>query len=1058
MNMKTDQTKKAGSARMAFELPILTDLDVPAGPPARAGGSIQWRSLDERDGALTGAAADDEVPSARRLAEFQALAADPAHRRDFLRLMGASMALAGVAASTGCAVQHPESVVPYVEQPEQIVPGKPMFFTTALTLDGYGIGALIESHMGRPTKVEGNPSHPASLGASDVLGQAAILNFYDPDRSQRVIHMARPGSWDRAEVMLLDIREKNKADRGKGLRILTPTITSPTLVEQIQKFLQQYPEAHWHVYTPVVRDAIRAGARQAFGEDVEPVYHLDRARVIVALDSDFLGVGPGRLHYAREFAAGREPEKTMRDFMVSDTAQVKPDPAPMNRLYSIECTPTITGASADHRIAVPARDIVAVAHAIATALGVGGSTTAVDQSLKGNLATHAKFIGAMVKDLKAAGKQGVVIAGDNQPAVVHALAHAINDALGSAGHTVEYIAPVAAGPADQVESIRELAVAINKGQVDTLLVMGGNPAYDAPHDFANLLASDKVALRVHLGLYHDETAELCHWHLPLAHELEAWGDARGFDGTAAVQQPLIAPLYRGRSMIEVMAILLGEPGRTGLEIVRDYWRRNGLGPDFEHAWRKALKDGVIASSAHQPKSVKAKAADILAAATVPASRDDLELVFRPDPGVWDGQFSNNSWLQEWPRPMTRLTWENAAYLSPAQAEKLGVEDGHVIELDFQGRKVELPAYRLPGQAESTVTVTLGYGRRRAGRVGTRIGVDVYPLRNASSPWSGSGLNVTKTDQKGQLSVTQHHFRMEDHKFSEEDRPLIRTASLTEYQKNPEYARIHEQDKEHPASLEESHSLIVPPEPQRIRQEGEQNAWGMVINLNACIGCGACVMACQSENNISVVGRDQVLASRELHWLRVDRYFEGEDENNPPVGFQPVPCMQCETAPCEVVCPVEATTHSAEGLNEMTYNRCVGTRYCSNNCPYKVRRFNFYQYADEVTPSLKLMRNPDVTVRPRGVMEKCTYCVQRINHARIRAEIEGRPVKGDEVVTACQGACPTRAIVFGNINDKEGVVAKAKESPRNYGLLADLNTRPRTTYLGKLRNPNPEIEA
>ncbi len=462
-------------------------------------------------------------------------------------------------------MQHPESVVPYVEQPEQIVPGKPLFFTTALTLDGYAIGALVETHMGRPTKIEGNPSHPGSLGASDVLAQAAILNFYDPDRSQRVVYMARPGSWDRAEVMLLDIREKKKAGRGAGLRILTPTVTSPTVVEQLQKLMQQYPEARWHAYTPVGHDAARAGANQAFGQDVEPVYQLDRAKVIVALDSDFLGVGPGRLHYAREFSAGREPEKPVRDFILSDAPSVKPDPGSMNRLYSLECTPTITGGSSDHRLRVAARDIVVVARAIAAALGVGGTTTPVDQSLKGNLATHARWIAAMVADLKAAGKQGVVIPGGTQPAAVHALAHAINEALGAIGNTVEYVEPIAAGPSDQIGSIRDLAADIERGGVDTLLILGSNPVYDAPSDlhFDNLLASDKVGLRVHLGLYHDETAELCHWHIPMAHELEAWGDARGFDGTASVQQPMIAPLYKSRSMIEVLAVLLGEPGARG---------------------------------------------------------------------------------------------------------------------------------------------------------------------------------------------------------------------------------------------------------------------------------------------------------------------------------------------------------------------------------------------------------------------------------------------------------------------------------------------------------------
>ncbi len=1049
MNMKQEHKTKVGGGLLA-ELPILSE--VPAPRPAAP---AQWRSLSERADAASG-----EVDSLDRLLELEAVGADPAHRRDFLRLMGASMALAGVATQAGCAIQHPEDVVPYVEQPEQIVPGKPMFFTTALTLDGYAIGSLIETHMGRPTKVEGNPAHPASLGASDTLPQAAILNFYDPDRSQSVIHQARPNSWNRAEVMLLELREKKKQNRGEGLRILTPTITSPTLADQMQRLAQQFPQARWHSYSPVGRDAVRAGCRTAFGEDLEPIYRLDKARVIVALDSDFLGVGPGRLSYARAFAAGREPEKEIREFILSEAPSVKPDPAPMNRLYSVECTPTITGANADHRIPVAARDIVAVARAISAALGVGGSETPVEQSLKGKLASHAKWIAAMVRDLKAAGKQGVVIPGETQSPAVHALAHAINGALGAIGQTVEYIEPVAAGPDDQVASIRELARAIQQGAVDALIVIGANPAYDAPADldFANLLASDKIPLRIHSGLYHDETAELCHWHIPLAHELEAWGDARAFDGTASVQQPMIAPLYKGKSAIELMATLLGEPGRTGLEIVRDYWRKAGLGDNFEAAWKKSLKEGVIAGTARKPKSVTAKAADAMALATVGNTRDDLELVFRPDPGVWDGQFANNSWLQEWPRPMTRLTWENAAYLSPARARSMEVKDGDEIEIRIQGRHVTIPAYVLPGQAESTITVTLGYGRRRAGRVGSNIGVDVYPLRTAELLWSGSGLEVNKTGKEGRLSLTQHHFQMDDPKLVKENRELIRTATLKQYQEDPKYAKVTEQDKEHPASLEWNESLIVPPEPQKKRQEGEQNSWGMVINLNACIGCGACVMACQSENNISVVGREQVLASRELHWLRVDRYYEGDEVENPPVGFQPVPCMHCETAPCEVVCPVEATTHSAEGLNEMTYNRCVGTRYCSNNCPYKVRRFNFFQYADEETPSLKLMRNPDVTVRPRGVMEKCTYCVQRISQARIRAEIENRPVRGDEVVTACQGACPTRAIVFGNLNDKKGAVARAKESPRNYGLLADLNTRPRTTYLGKLRNPNPEIEA
>ncbi len=547
-------------------------------------------------------------------------------------------------------------------------------------------------------------------------------------------------------------------------------------------------------------------------------------------------------------------------------------------------------------------------------------------------------------------------------------------------------------------------------------------------------------------MYDDETARLCQWHIPEAHLLESWGDLRAFDGTATIQQPLIAPLYGGKTAIEVLALLLGEPGRTGLELVRDYWRRQNLPGDFEATWRQALRKGVIAGTARKPKAVTPKLKDVPPAAK--ATYSGLELVFRPDPAVWDGRFANNAWLQELPRPLTRLTWDNAALISPALAKSLGIEETEqgsgTIELRYGGKQMELPAYIMHGQAERSVTITLGYGRRHAGRVGDAVGIDVYPLRTAAAPWFGSGLEIAKTSRPYRLAATQHHHRLDG-------RDLLRVGTLDTYRKDPDFAQVHEQDRER------GPSLIDEPEPQKEHEAGEGNAWGMVVNLNACIGCGACVTACQSENNIPVVGRDQVLASREMHWIRIDRYFEGTEEDNPPIDFQPLACVHCEKAPCELVCPVGATVHSAEGTNDMVYNRCVGTRYCSNNCPYKVRRFNFFQYSDESTPSLKLMRNPEVTVRPRGVMEKCTYCTQRISRARIAADIANRPVGGDEVVTACQGACPTRAIVFGNINDKESAVSKAKASPRNYGLLSELNTRPRTTYLARLRNPNPEIE-
>jgi molybdopterin-containing oxidoreductase family iron-sulfur binding subunit len=1007
-----------------LELPIVSD------------GPVFWRSHDE----LVSAHAPVS-DSAQELSELVALGSDSSSRRDFLRLMAASMALGGM---SGCAIEPTEAIVPYVEPPEQIIPGKPLFFATAVPLGGYGCGVLVESHMGRPTKIEGNPDHPASLGATDAFGQAEVLSFYDPDRSPVITHDGRIETWERFQNVLLTLREEKQKSKGAGLRILTRTITSPSLAEQLKRLLAQFPEAKWHVHEPVTRDAIHAGCRQAFGEELEPVYHLDKADVIVALDADFLAWGPGRLKDARAFAARRETEQDARKFISGGAAADVPAGAGMNRLYAIECTPTITGASADHRLPVPARDIAAIAQSIASAIGIGGLSEPGTISQGDGIGQHRGWLDALARDLKAAGTKGLVIAGDSQPAEVHALAHRTNHALGSVGKTVEFVPRVDRGLASEPGSLKELIAAVDASTVDSLIILGGNPAFDAPADvpFAKSLTGGKVKLRIHLGLYNDETAQVCHWHVPEAHWLEAWGDVRAFDGTATIQQPLIAPLYGGKSALELLAVLLGEPGQSGLEIVRETWRPSLQG-DFETAWRQTLRVGKVAGTATKAKTVTPKGNP--AAVSTPEAGAGLELVFRPDAAVWDGLFANNAWLQELPRPVTRLTWDNAALLSPAQASKLGIEEGDIVELRYGGRTARIPAYIMPGQADQSVTVTLGYGRRRAGRVGTGVGVDVYGLRTADAPWFGSGLEVSKTGEHYRLAATQHHFRMEG-------RGPIRVADLATYQKNPSFAQVHEQDRERRPSLLEE------PEPQRKREEGAGNAWGMVINLNTCIGCGACVAACQAENNIPVVGRDQVLASRELHWIRIDRYFEGQDETNPPMDFQPVPCMHCEKAPCELVCPVGATTHSAEGLNEMTYNRCVGTRYCSNNCPYKVRRFNFFQYSDEETESLKLMRNPDVTVRPRGVMEKCTYCVQRINQTRIAAEMKDRPVGGDEVVTACQAVCPTRAIVFGKINDKESAVANAKASPRNYGLLSDLNTMPRTTYLAKLRNPNPEIEA
>jgi molybdopterin-containing oxidoreductase family iron-sulfur binding subunit len=995
--------------------------DKPASSPGEKQRPLFWRSLIELDAH----ACAEEEPGPEFSPE-SAPGLELASRRDFLRLMSASLALSG---AFGCAVQPLESIVPYVEQPEWVTPGKPLFFATAVPTQGFATGVLVKSQTGRPIKIEGNPAHPASLGATDVFAQAEILSLYDPDRAQVVLSQGRVSTWERFLDMSITIRKQKLQTRGRGLRILTPTITSPTLADQLQRLLRQFPEAKWHSYEPVFRDHVREGVRLAFGEDLEPQYHFDKADIVLALDADFLDWGPDHLRHVRDFTSRRTAAKG------PDGAELK-----MNRLYAVECTPSLTGAAADHRLAVMARDVSLVARKVARALKFEGVTGDNDS----RIAQHESWIAALVHDLERQRQRSLVVAGASQPAFVHVLAHALNDALGNIGKTITFHQSPVRGPMAQMSSLSELATDLHKGLVDTLLILGANPIYEAPADlgFAAALRNEKVTLAIHLGLYEDETAEFCHWHIPQAHFLESWSDLRALDGTVTIQQPLIAPLYRGRSAHEVLAALLGESTRSPLETLRDYWRGQSLPGDFDAVWRRALLAGVLRGSASNARSVSLKrdAVTTVAETKAPDDRSGLEIVFRPDPTVWDGRYANNGWLQELPKPLTRLTWDNPALVSPAQARKLGLSDGDVVVLRSDGRDLRLPVCIAPGQADDSVTVFLGHGRWRAGRIGNGVGVNANALRTSESPWFKSGLEIAKTPERHPLAAVQHHHVMAG-------RDLVRVAAVEEFPQGRELGQ----------DTSPAHAPDLSLYSDRPRGQNAENAWGMAIDLSRCIGCGACVVACQAENNIPIVGKEEVLRSREMHWLRIDRYYEGEDAANPKTYFQPVPCMHCEKAPCELVCPVGATTHSDEGLNEMTYNRCVGTRYCSNNCPYKVRRFNFFPYSDEATESLKLMRNPDVTVRPRGVMEKCTYCVQRINVARINAKMEERPLGGDEVVTACQAVCPAHAIVFGNLVDPHSAVARAKNSPRNYALLEELNTHPRTTYLTALRNPNRELE-
>jgi molybdopterin-containing oxidoreductase family iron-sulfur binding subunit len=972
-------------------------------------GPEYWRSLEE----LAGSAEFQEMMH-REFPKGASEWLDGFSRRGFLKTMGASLALAGL---TGCTRMPNTEIVPYVKQPENVVPGRPMFYATAFTLGGYASPILVESHLFRPTKVEGNPQHPASLGGTDVYAQASILDLYDPDRAQNITYLGDVRSWNAFMEAVRGPMNVQKSLAGSGVRILTQTVSSPTLAAQIRGYLEKNPQAKWHVYEPINRDNVYEGAKLAFGEPVETRYDLSKADVILSLDADFLYAGfPGAPRYTRDFAARRNPD------------------ANMNRLYVVESTPSSTGMKADHRIPVRASDIEGFARALA-------AITGTDYGIAGGKNEIGRSLLAIWKDLQAHKGSSLIIVGDHQPPAVHALAHTLNQLLGNVGKTVYYTDPVDANPVNRNESLHALVEDIRTGKVDLLLILGGNPAYDAPAEleFSSALKSNAVNLKVYLGSHRNETAELCQWHVPEAHYLESWSDARAYDGTVSIIQPLIEPLYGGKSAHEIITILAGQPGLSGHDLVQSYWQKQHSGADFDTFWRKSLHDGWIEGTTYAPKNVALKATSFPASQSTAANT--VEINFRRDPSIYDGRFSNNGWLQELPKPLTKLTWDNPIMIGPAMAERLKLNFKDVAELEFSGKKVKGAVWIQAGHPDNSITVFLGYGRTRAGRIGTGTGFDVYPLRTSQSPWFADGAKLRPTGDVYQLASTQGYQAMETPDKSE--RPLVQERSLEEYKKDPNFAK----EGEPPADL----TLYKP-----FDYSKETYSWGMAIDLNACVGCNNCIVACQSENNIAVVGKEQTLRGRHMHWLRVDAYYNGPREN-PKGFFQPVPCMQCENAPCELVCPVQATVHSSEGLNDMVYNRCVGTRYCSNNCPYKVRRFNFLLFQDWDTPQFKLMRNPDVTIRSRGVMEKCTYCVQRISEHRIDAERADSTIKDNTLQTACQQSCPANAIAFGNLNDPNSLVNKWKAQTRNYSLLGELNTRPRTTYLAEVRNPNPELE-
>ncbi len=908
-------------------------------------------------------------------------------RRKFLSLMAASLGLAGL---TAC--RRPvQNVLPLAKSVEEQIPGNPLFYATAMQTGGSAVGLIVECHDGRPTKLEGNPKHPGSLGAVNGFAQASILSLYDPDRSTSILNKGTASTWANFTKAASEI-----TGDGEGLRILSGKVISPTLLGMKSQLLAKFPKAKWVEYEPISNENVLAGTELAFGEPALPHYHFEKADVIVSLDCDFLGLDSETTTAIRAYASRRRVTTGHEEAI--------------NRLYVVESAYTITGGVADHRVRMRASDIYTLAAELAKPLKV--------------LDGQSKAVKALWKDLESHKGKSLVVAGPRQPAIVHALVASINQQLGNVGETVTYSKAAKAG-----SKITELAQELSGGKVQTLVILGGNPAYDAPADtdFAN--AMKKAANTIHLSYEVNETSAAASWHIPEAHFLEAWGDVRHVDGTASIQQPMIDPLFGGKTAAELVAVLAGEKKNKGYDLVKAQWKL------ADKQWRAALHEGIVEEG--KPESLKVNADwKRIEAAPKPAVAQGTEVVYFASSTAYDGRFLNNGWLQETPDPLTKLVWDNAALISPKTAKTMVVKNGDILAIERNGKKVEAPAMIQPGHADDSISLILGYGRTQVGRVGKGVGYNAYPLRTSDAMTIATGAAVKKTGGVYKLVTTQEHGQMEG-------RPMAREASFEEYKKEPKI--IEEMDEA--------------PEPYSIYGSWDYskgNQWGMAIDLNACIGCNACMVACQAENNIPIVGKDQISRGREMHWIRLDRYFIGSEED-PEVIHQPIACAQCEAAPCESVCPVAATSHSPEGLNDMVYNRCVGTRYCLNNCPFKVRRFNFLAWNQDVDNFTKNVFNPNVTVRMRGVMEKCTYCVQRIQEVKIQAKADGRrQIRDGEIKTACQQTCPAQAITFGNINDPESEVSKLKKQHRNYTMLDELNIKPRTSFLARMRNPNPEV--
>ncbi|WNG31212.1 4Fe-4S dicluster domain-containing protein [Cystobacter fuscus] len=991
-----------------YALPVLQDSPRPR---ADAGRPRAWRSLEELH----------HSPEWERTAsrEFPPGAAEPPQgleRRRFLQLAGTVAALAGLAACKRPA----EKVMPYTVQPLDVTPGVPNAYATAWAPEGYAAGLVVTSWEGRPTKVEGNPDHPASLGATHPHAQALLVDLYDPSRTRGVTHRGAPSSFNAYQDAQVEHARRLEAVGGEGLWLLLEPSASPTRRALVERIRQRFPKARVETYHALSRDNVYEGARLAFGRPVETLVRHDEARVVLSLDSDFLVQGPASLREAREFARSRTPER-----------------GSMGRLYVAESHFSVTGMNADHRLRMKPSEVERFALAV---LGELASRLPGLERFREGLAPwpeRAREVRAVAEDLARAGPLAVVVVGPRQPPRVHALAHLLNARLGSAGRIVTYQEPgVEPGPSG-LEVSHALTEAALAGRVDTVVVTAFDPVSTAPVGVTLGAALAAAPNAVAWAYRQDATAKRCAWVLPAAHVLESWGDARAVDGTASIIQPLIQPLFQGLTELDVLAPFAGMAERTAYQLVRGHWERERGGPGvaFDEAWDQALAVGTVPDTARPALgvTVDAGAVETSVRAFAGAPSEGLELNLVPGYKVQDGRFFANPWLQEMPDPLTMLAWGNAALVSPATAERLKLSPRGTVRLTLRGRQLEAPVFVLPGHADDAVTLELGWGREGPER--EVLGVDAFLLRHVDAPWFSGGLQVEPGEGEGGCVTVQQHWSMEGREVALQD-----TLDTFE-KKKPEYL----------AHLKGEVAALYDP-----FKYAEPYQWAMAVDLNRCIGCGACVVACQAENNVPVVGREQVARGREMHWLRVDRYFEGSPDA-PRALPQPMMCQHCETAPCEYVCPVNATVHSDEGLNQMVYNRCVGTRYCSNNCPYKVRRFNYLEYRPKVTEVEKLGLNPDVTVRSRGIMEKCTYCVQRIERARIEARKAHKPIDTQALQSACAQVCPTEAIVFGSLHERESEVARRHRDARHYAVLHELGTRPRTAYLARITNPNPELE-